>query len=160
MLHVIEGEHGVEHHEPGGIGAVGSLAQIAQHRLEPRRCAVAQVTDRAAGESRQVGNERRPEIGHQPAQRRDERLVALGDLPRPLHRRLVVAGAENQERVLAEERIAADMFAAFHALQQEGVVGVFGNLEKGRHRRQQVGNQLLADRHECPAPRQFLELVE
>ena len=65
MLHVIERQHRVEQHEPGLIGAVGAVAEVAEHRLEPGRGAVAEIADRAAGEARQIGNERRPEIGHQ-----------------------------------------------------------------------------------------------
>ena len=75
-------------------------------------------------------------------------------------RRLAVARAQDQERILAEERVAADVLAAFDALEQERVVGVLGDLQERRHRRQQVGDDLLADRHERAAPRQFLELFK
>ena len=67
---------------------------------------------------------------------------------------------QDQKRILAEERVAADVLAAFDALEQERVVGVLGNLEKRRHRRQQIGDDLLADRHERAAPRQFLEFLK
>ena len=73
MLHVIEREHRVEQHEPGLVGAVRTVAEVAEHRLEPRGGAVAEIADGAAREPRQVRDERRPEIGHQAAQRVDER---------------------------------------------------------------------------------------
>ena len=52
------------------------------------------------------------------------------------------------------------MLAALDALEQEGVVGVLGDLEERRHRRQQVGDDLLADRHERAARGQLDELFE
>ena len=77
-----------------------------------------------------------------------------------LDRRLAVAAAQDQERVLAEERVAADVLAAFDALEQERVVRVLGDLQERRHRRQQVGHDLAPHRHERAAPRQLHELVE
>ena len=56
--------------------------------------------------------------------------------------------------------MATDVLAAFDAFQQEGVVGVLGDFQKGRDRRQQVGDDFLADRHEGAAPRQFRELFK
>ena len=73
---------------------------------------------------------------------------------------LAVARAQDQERILAEERVAADVLAALDALEQERVVGVLGDLQERRHRRQQVGDDLLADRHERAAPRQLLEFLK
>ena len=80
--------------------------------------------------------------------------------PRALDRGLAAARAQDQKRILAEERIPADVLAAFDAFEQERVVGVLGDLEERRHRRQQVGDDLLADRHERAAPRQFLEFFK
>ena len=65
-----------------------------------------------------------------------------------------------EERILAEERVASDVLAAFHALEQERVVGVLGDLQKRRDRRQQVRHDLAPHRHERAAPRQLHELVE
>ena len=59
--------------------------------------------------------------------------------------------ADDQERILAEERVAADVLAALDALEQERVVGVLGDFQERRDRRQQVGDDLLADRHERAA---------
>ena len=70
------------------------------------------------------------------------------------------ARAQHEERVLAEERVARDLLAAFDALEEERVVGVLGDLQKGRDRRQQVRHDLLDDRHERAAPRQLHELFE
>ena len=160
MLHVIERQHGVEQHEAGLVGAVDAAAQIAEHRLEPRRRAVAQIPDGAAREARQVGHERRPEIGHQPTQRVDERPIALRRRAAALDRRPAVSRPQNQERILAEERVAADVLAALDALEQKRVVGVLGDLQERRDRREQIGDDLLAHRHERAAPRQLLELLK
>jgi hypothetical protein len=142
------------------IGAVGACAQIAEHRFEPRRRAVAEVADGAAGESRKVGDEGRPEVRHETPERLDERPIALGSLPTSIDRRLAIASAEDQKRILAEERIASHMLAAFDAFQQERVVRVLGDLQERRDRRQQVGDDFFAHRHESAAPRQFLELFK
>ena len=160
VLDVIERQDGIEQHEPGGVGAVARRAQIAEHRLEPGCRAVAEIPDRAAGESRQIGHERRPEVGHQTAQRLDEGPIAGGQLPRPLDRLLAVARPQDQERILAEKRIPADVLAAFDAFQEKRVVRVFGDLQERRDRREEVGDDLLAHRHERAAPGQLLELVE
>jgi hypothetical protein len=48
--------------------------------------------------------------------------------------------------ILAEEAVARDPLAAFDALEQERVVGVLGDLEERRRRRQQVREDLLVDR--------------
>ena len=61
---------------------------------------------------------------------------------------LAIARAQHDERILAEERVPADVLAAFDALEQERVVGVLGDAQERRDRRQQVGDELLDDRHE------------
>ncbi len=131
-----------------------------RHRLEPMRGVVGEIADRAAGESRQVRHVRRAEVGHQLADRRHEAFARLLDLAGPLDRGLAVARADDEKWVLAEERVAADVLPALDAFEQERVVGVLGNLQERRDRRQQVGDDLLAHRHERAARGQFLELVE
>ena len=129
-------------------------------RLEPGGRVVAEIADGAAGEPRQARHERRVEARHQLAQRGDERLVGLGRLSGAIDDRLAVPRAQDQERILAEERVAADLLAAFDRLEQERVVGVLGDLQERRDRRQQVGDDLLVDRHERAALRQLLEFFE
>ena len=160
MLHVIERQHRIEHHEPGIVAIERRVAGARRGRLEPRRGVVAEIADGAAGEARQPGHERRLEAVHQLAQRVDERLVAVGGHAGLLDHGLAVAAAQDQERILAEERIAPDVLAAFDALEQEGVIGMLGDLEERRHRRQQVGDQLLAHRHERGALGQVHELFK
>ena len=87
------------------------------------------------------------------------RSLSATDPPRSIVVRLP-RRAQDQERILAEERIAADVLAALDALEQERVVGVLGDLQERRHRRQQVGDDLLAHGHERAAPRQLLEFVK
>jgi hypothetical protein len=52
------------------------------------------------------------------------------------------------------------VLAALHAFEKEGVVGMLGDFEERRNRRQQVGDDFLADRHERPASGQILELIK
>ena len=85
---------------------------------------------------------------------------ALRSGPAALDRGLAVPRAQDEKRILAEERVAADVLAALDALEQERVVGVLGDLQERRDRRQEVGDDLLAHRHERAALRQFHELVE
>ena len=73
---------------------------------------------------------------------------------------LAVPRPQHEEGILAEEAVAGDALAAFDALQQEGVVGVLGDLEERRRRRQQVGEDLLVDGHERAARRQLREFFE
>ena len=73
---------------------------------------------------------------------------------------LAVARPQHEEGILAEEAVAGDALAAFDALQQEGVVGVLGDLEERRRRRQQVGEDFLVDGHERAARRQLGEFFE
>ena len=75
MLHVIERQHRVEHHEPGLVSIGGAGVGARDGRLEPLGRVVAEVADGAAGEARQPGHERRLEAVHQLAQRVDERLL-------------------------------------------------------------------------------------
>ena len=54
--------------------------------------------------------------------------------------------AQDQKRILAEERVAADVLAPFDAFEQERVVGILGDLQERRDRREQVRDDFLADR--------------
>ena len=56
--------------------------------------------------------------------------------------------------------LATQALAAFHAFQEERVIGVLGDLEERGNRRQEIGHDFLADRHESAAPRQLLELFK
>ena len=138
--------------QPARVHASASAG--SKHRAR----VVADEADGAAGEPRQAGHERRAELGHQAARDVDERFIGLGRDPRPIDHRAAASRAQHEERVLAEKRIARDLFAAFDRLEQERVVGVLGDLQKRRHRRQQVGHDLADHRHERAAPGQFDEL--
>ena len=160
MLHVIERQHRIEHHEPGVV-SIGRAGVGARHgRLEPGRGVVAEVADRAAGEARQPGHERRLKAVHQLAQRVDERRLHVARDALLFDHGLAVAALQDQERVLAEERVTADVLAALDAFEQERVIGMLGNLQEGRHRRQQVRHQLLAHGHERRALGQVHELFK
>ena len=62
--------------------------------------------------------------------------------------------------ILAEERVPADVLAPLDALEQERVVGVLGDLQKRRDRRQQIRDDLLAHGHEGAAACEFRELLK
>ncbi len=163
MLDVVEGQHRVEEHERGfGLGLAEAFAlacpDTIERRLEPGRRVVAEEADGAAGHARQVGHERRAVLRHHPANGVDERLVERPRLARPLDDRRASARPQDEERVLAEKPVARHALATLDALEQERVVGVLGHLEERRHRREQVGHELLVDRHERPALCELHEL--
>ena len=162
VLHVIEREHRIEDHEPGFVpqGRIRLPVGLQRHRLEPRGRVVAEVADGASGESRQLGNERRAEIRHHPAQHVDELLGLLRRHAGSFDDGLAVARAKHDERILAEERVPADVLAALDALEQERIVGVLGDAQERRHRRQQIGDELLDDRHEGASLRELGECLE
>ena len=160
VLHVVEGQHGVEEHERGVVAGTPRAVGAGGGRLEPGRGLVAEVADCPAGEARQPGHERRLVLRHQRPQRIGVRAVEHRRLAGPFHRHHAAGRAQHQERVLTEERVAADVLAAFDALEQERVVGVLGDLEERRDRGQQVGDNLLAHRHEVAALGEIDELVE
>ena len=89
MPHVVEGEHGVEQHEARFILDLDRRLQC--HRLEPRSGVVAEISDRASGESRQAGHKGRMIAGHQLAERLHERLVGFGCLAGTIDNRLATA---------------------------------------------------------------------
>ncbi len=162
MLHVIEREHRVEDHEPRFVSKrrIRLPVLLQRDRLEPCRRVVAEVSDGAAGESRQLGHERRAEVGHHLAQHIDELLGFLGRHARPLDDGLAIARAKHDERILPEEGVPPDVFAAFDALEQERIVGVLRDPQERRHRRQQIGDELLDDRHEGASLRELGKCVE
>ncbi len=139
----------------------GAFSQASrERRFEHGRGVVADEADRAAGEARQARDERRLELRHQSPQAADERLVGLAGDAGSIDDRASAALAQDQKRILPEEGIARDLLAALDALEEKRVVGVLRDLQKRRHRRQQVGDDLLDHRHERSAPRQLDELLE
>ena len=166
VLHVIERQHRIEQHEPrivfGPLFARPLRVRpcLIQDRLERRRGVVADDADGAARETRQAGNVRRPEFGHEPPRRLHERLVAFRGDAAPVDDGLAAACFQDEERVLAEERVSRHAFATLDALEQERIVGVFGDLEECRDRREQVSDDLFHDRYERTAARELHEFFE
>ena len=138
-----------------------ALPDALERRLEPRRRVVAEVADGAAGEARQAGHERRLELRHQRAAARRRTAPAAPSISPACSMTAWPSRARSTRNgSLPRKRVAADVLAAFDALQQERVVGVLGDLQERRHRRQQVGHDLLVHRHERAALRQLDELFE
>ena len=162
MLHVIERQHGVEDHESGFVLQRGiRLAIVLQrHRLEPRGRVVAEIADGAAGESRELGNERRGEVGHRPAQHVDELPGRLRRDARFVDDGFAIASPEHDERVFSEKGVSADVLSAFDALEQEGVVGVLGDAQERGYRCQQIGDELLHNGHEGAPLRELGKRLE
>ena len=163
VLHVVERQHRVEQHEPGIVfrrsrRPRGILPGLRQRRLEQRRGVVADEADGAARETRQAGDVRRLELRHDAADDGNERLVGVAADAGAIDGGSGAARLEHEERILAEERIARDALATLDALEQEGVVGVLGDLQERGDRREQVRDDLLHHRHERAAARQFHEL--
>ena len=159
MFDVVEREHRVEHHEAGLVAVAERLVE-SHGRFEPFGRVVVEIADRTAGETRQIRHERRRELRHQSTQHVDERFAALGAHAGLLDRRFARPSAQHEEWILAEEGVTADVFAAFHAFEQERVVGMLRDFQERGDRREQVGHDLAADGHEGAALGQLDELFE
>jgi len=96
----------------------------------------------------------------EPAHGGNEAFGHLLGLAGTLHDGVAVARADDEEGILAEERVPAHVLAAFDALEQERVVGVLGDLQERGHRGEQVRDDLLADGDERAPARQLLEFFE
>ena len=159
VVYVVEDEHRVVKGEVHvgfaqvvrrGVGKVFDVA----HRV------VGSVAHRPRAEARQVA-------GMHELHRRYElvqRVKGVFGLESPafsafdyLH--LVAPRDEDRKRLRADEGVLRDAFAADHALQEKGIVGVL-DLLKGRHRRQGVRQQLPVDRHPRTALGKPLESVD
>ncbi len=165
MLHVIEREHRIEQHE-GRLPLrrtqprIVARPDVGERRLEPGGRVIAEEADRAARQAREIRHERRAKLGHQAAQRHDERLLERLGLACLLQHRAARFRLQDEEGILAEKGIARDPLAAFDALQQEGVVGVLRYFEERGDRREEIRQHLFVDRYEGAPPRQFDELLE
>ena len=164
MLDVVESQDGIEQHERCVVALFGRFrvrrARPFERGLEPRGGVVTQKADGPADETRHFLQPGRAIPREQPSQRLQERL---GQLLRPAT--LFTDGSsrdrpQHEKRILPEERVTRQVLATRHALEQEGVIGAVGHLEKGRHRREEVGQHFTAHRHERRVARQFAELVE
>jgi hypothetical protein len=138
MLHVIEGEDRVENHEPRFVFQCGIRLTVVLKgdRFKPRRRVVTEVADRPAGEARELGHEGRSEVGHHLSQHIDELFVLLCRDAGLFDNRFALAGAQHDERVLPEKRITADVLAPFNALEKKRVIGMLGDTQKRRYRRE------------------------
>src|SRR5262245_56750733 len=58
---------------------------------------------------------------------------------------------QDQKWVASQKRVAADVLATLDAFEEKRVLGAVRDFEEGGHRRQEIGNELLAHRHECAA---------
>ena len=152
---MVEREDRVKHHEPRVVVSrrrrVSHRPDRVQGRLEPARGVVPEEADGAAREAGQPGHDRRAVVAHQAPQTVHERHVFGGGDAVLLDQCQTVPGPQHQERVLPEEGVARHLFPALHAFEEKRVVGVLGHLEKRREWCQEVGANLLADRHERPA---------
>ena len=103
---------------------------------------------------------RRPVVGHETAERVDEGAIAFGGRAGALDDGAALPRRQDQKRILAKKRVPAHVFAAFDALEQERVVGVFGDFQERRHRRQQVRDNLLAHGHKGAAAGQLFVFLK
>src|SRR5262249_32641509 len=129
-------------------------------RLECGRRVIADEPHGAASEARKPGHERRLKLRHEPSQTLDEWLVRFAGHARPIDDRASTALPQPQKWILSQERVTGDPPSPFHALKEERVSGVLGNLQECRHRRQEIRNDLLDDRHKGSPPRQLDEFFE
>ena len=146
-----------------GVGVAEVVGRRRREALDLPHHVVAQVADHAAVQGRQVGQHRRAvdveqalDGGqHAPVEGDAGRHGAVGLDP-------AVAGHQGERRVAPHEGEPSPRLAVLHRLEQEaggGVGTVAGQLEVGRHRRLQVGDQLPPHGHDGVAGGQGPEVV-
>jgi len=143
LFDVIEDHHVVEENQTRVGDPVLVPVRIGD-ALAPAGHAVAEETDRAAEEGRQrllAVDAQRLQLVVQHADRIGRRLVEAQAAP----------------RLEADERIAADVFAAFDALEKERLA-VAGKGGEGRHRRERVRAQLAGDGNDVVILAKFIQV--
>ena len=161
LLHRIVDEHEAGHHE-GAVGQVEGRMAVRQPFHEADHV-VAEKADRATIKARQAGcgaHRERGEQGAQFGQRVDP--VQLDHPTRTagvVHAHLVAHAREGDQRVQADEGIAAPLLAALHGLEQEGVSRIAGDLGKDGERRVEIGDDGAGHRDQVGLADHFGEQV-
>ena len=166
---VVEDDHLVVEGE-GQVGHVAVVGRGVGQMLDVANGVVAGVSDRSATERGQLGQMHRADR-LDPAAEFLQRVFAL-ELPRDQRRRSAgrharvgvgrhpaAVGFDLEEGIDGQEAVAADLFAADHALEEAGAAaGV--DLVEGRDGRQRVADQPAIDRHEPGVGGKALEGIE
>ncbi len=116
---------------------------VRQVLNQPHRV-VAQIAEHAGRRGRQIGRHGDAAFRKHGADGGQCRLLCRLERRkrrRPADFRVVAVGPEDQVRVQADHRIAAAYRAALHRFQQEGIGAARRQLQIGRHRRLQVGDE-------------------
>ena len=143
MSQVIEGQQSVEEHQLR-IGQRQIILRVLADLLHLPHHVVGKVPNRARCEWRQPRDASRALLPQQPLQHLENIFVTLldsarsGELP-SLNLHSSAGGPNPHIRSHAQKRIAPNLLAAFHRLQQKRMRLLVGNRQKGRHRRQQIG---------------------
>ena len=142
---VIESQNrGEKHHH--GIVQLEIVFSRLRNRLNPAHGIVRDIAYCTTNERWQPGHRDRAVALGDLAHHVQQLTFALHPFTRPDNLDRVAARAEGQIRIAAQERVTGDLFAAFNALQQEGV-RIFGlDLEVGEHGREQVGGDRFVHR--------------
>ncbi len=163
MLDVVEDQQRVGEQEQAVVQPQVVRRQGRQ-RLEEAHGVVADHADRAADERRQFGGGDVGVPGQQLLQN-VQRVALAGlqgqrlDLRAFRDRGRVALGAEDQERVAAQERVAGQALAALDAFQQERVGPPARDLAEGGHGRLHVRQHFAPDGDEVAQAGLFNELV-
>ena len=134
---------------PIGSGLSGAALEL---RLDMADGVVAEAADEPAGEARQPG-QRRGAVAREILSHELERIGRVGLLRDALavdDEHLVPADDDPRLRRQADERVAAEAFAALHGF-EEIRVRPGGELEVDRERRVEVGEGLEHQRHPVEA---------
>ena len=164
VLDVVKRHDRVKEHEAGIIlprrGRVARGPDPFERRFEPTRRVVSQESHCPTRESRETGHERRLVVAHHGAEPVDKRARCAGGDAVLFGDGDAVPGPEHEERILAEEGVPGYVLSPFDTLEEERVIRVLSDFQKRGQRRQQVGPDLLADRHERATRGQLLKRLE
>ena len=147
VAQVIERQQAIEEHQHA-IGqreiVLGMLADIFQlpHHV------IREVADGARGERRQSGHGRGTMLPQQFLDDLDRASLALFLLLAALHHDVVAPRPHLHVGTRSQKRVASNLLAALHRLEQESVGLVGRNREKGGDRRQQIGRDRFHHRHQ------------
>ncbi len=150
---VIESQQTVEKHQ-AAIGQRKIIFGVLADLFQLPHGVIGKIAHRSRGERRNAGNRGRPMLSQKPLD--DLRNVSLQPFLRltPAYQHIAALRLHHHIRTRTEERIAANLLAPLHRLQQESFRLMGGNRQKRGNRREQVCGDRLDHRHQRGFPRQ------
>ncbi len=158
--HVVEDEERIREQEAG----LGQPQDIFAQRGEPLELAdhvIAQIAHRAAAEPGQSGNLDRAVLRHDLAEAGQHIRLHRDPpaAPTARHDHFPVVAVNQRRRAASQKRVPRPLFTALHAFQQIGARAPV-DLDQGRHRRLEVGQDFPGNGNQVPLLGQRAKLFE